>query len=109
MRDLGAGLVGVALWLLLLATLAGTSGCESEQDMRLRYVREAAELHAAESAAMARVPCVEETTLLATTAGSPDDVKCKHPRHVIETKPATLAGEEIGVVVVCRCLGKVQP
>lgn len=52
---------------------------------------------------VAKHPCRDEITLVATTAGSPNDHQCSHPNQRARVEVATKAGEEIGVTVFCEC------
>lgn len=49
-------------------------------------------------------PCKDYATLVATTGGSPSNSTCSNRNHRIEVQTATLAGEEIGAPVTCRCV-----
>ena len=49
-------------------------------------------------------PCVDVATLLATTAGSPNETACPNKRHRMRVQVATTASnEEIGAVAFCEC------
>lgn len=48
--------------------------------------------------------CADESWLLATTAGSPDNAKCPNPLHHMRVQVATTpSNEEIGALVFCEC------
>lgn len=49
-------------------------------------------------------PCQDSSTLLATTAGSPDAFSCDNKNHRMRAETVTKAGEEIGALVICECI-----
>ena len=73
-------------------------GCESGDERIARFRR-----------AAWTEPCRNTVTLLATTIGSPSTVECQNRQHMVRVMPATLAGEEIGSVVICECALAVPP
>jgi hypothetical protein len=89
----------IAAMLLMVALM--TAGCEErERAQRALFAKERAE----ELEAERNAPCRDSARLIATTTGSPDDMVCPNKLHRIEVQPATLAGEEIGATVTCRCV-----
>ncbi len=72
-----------------LATAILASGCDTPAARKVEEGKRA---------------CVDTATLLATTAGSPNVFSCWHEDHRMEVSVATLAGEEIGSTVTCRCI-----
>ena len=48
--------------------------------------------------------CQDSATLLATTAGSPDNYTCPNKHHKMRVESVTKAGEEIGATVFCECV-----
>jgi len=50
-------------------------------------------------------PCADESTLVATTAGSPNSFTCWNKHHRMRVDPVTKASnEEIGALVFCQCV-----
>lgn len=49
-------------------------------------------------------PCSDEAHLLATTFGVGDQFACPNIRHRMQVQPATVGGEEIGALVLCKCV-----
>lgn len=48
-------------------------------------------------------PCHDESTLVATTSGSPNSTECLNRNHRMHVEPVTRSGEEIGALVFCKC------
>lgn len=48
-------------------------------------------------------PCRDASTLVATTAGSPNYSVCTNRLHRMHVEPVTRAGEEIAALVFCKC------
>ncbi len=79
--------VQALLWLSLLL------GCESPRTQYEREKREA--WHG---------PCADVSTLLATTAGSPNGFTCPNKRHQMRVEVAsTGTPEEAAALVFCEC------
>jgi hypothetical protein len=53
--------------------------------------------------------CLDESTMVATTAGSPNSASCTNRLHRMKVQSVTLAGEEIGALVFCECQREVKP
>lgn len=49
-------------------------------------------------------PCASESTLVATTSGSPSSATCPNRYHKMRVEPVTRAGEEIAALVFCECV-----
>ena len=47
--------------------------------------------------------CFDTSTLLATSSGSPSYQHCENKRHKMRVQVSSLAGKEIGAVVLCEC------
>lgn len=47
--------------------------------------------------------CFNQSTLVATTAGSPNAAFCPNKKHKMRVDPVTKSGEEIASLVVCEC------
>lgn len=77
----------------------GLIGCDPMEPDAVRWARNDAK----EIEEVSKHPCVDQVTLIATTAGSPNSAKCKHPQQKARVEVATKAGEEIGVTVFCEC------
>lgn len=74
-------------------------GCSEGEDRERRRAEQAeAELAKA-------LNCADESTLLASTTGSPDRMRCSNARHRIEYQVVSAGSEEVGSLVVCRCAG----
>lgn len=89
-------IVAVGFAVLVLSLSAGGCNNADVEQQKLRADK-------AEAALAKAVTCVDEATLLATTAGSPDAARCSSPRHVIEGAPISAGTEEVGAMIVCRC------
>lgn len=74
---------------LALVFLAGCEESETPQQKHDRLAWTAA--------------CSDESTLLASTSGSPNSFRCPNQRHRMRVQTATAAGEEIGALVFCEC------
>jgi hypothetical protein len=76
------------------AVLLLVVGCaESEKNRHRQYEREIWE-----------GPCHDESRLLATTAGSPDAMRCSNNLHVMQVHVTSLATkEEAAALVFCKC------
>ncbi len=48
--------------------------------------------------------CLDYSSLLATTTGSPNSLHCNNKHHKMRVEPVTKAGEEIGALVFCECV-----
>jgi hypothetical protein len=48
-------------------------------------------------------PCLDTSTLVATTAGSPNQFSCSNKLHRMKVETKVIAGEEIGALVFCQC------
>jgi hypothetical protein len=48
-------------------------------------------------------PCLDTSTLVATTAGSPNGFSCSNKLHRMKVETKVIAGEEIGALVFCQC------
>jgi hypothetical protein len=77
---------------MVLSLLGCEHGCETTDMVLAREAREA--WHA---------PCADTAVLLATTGGSPNDVRCSNKRHRMRVTPAAVSGEEVGALVACEC------
>jgi hypothetical protein len=77
---------------LILALALATAACDPPETEEQRAARAWAE------------PCHDESTLLATTAGSPDHFRCPNRRHRMQVQVATTgSNEEAAALVFCRC------
>lgn len=93
-------LVGVVAALSALAVTYAIAACNSEgtvlegdEHMSRRISNE-----------KWNAPCVDESTLIATTTGSPNNFKCWNKHHRMHVQVTTTSShEEIGALVFCEC------
>lgn len=73
------------------------TGCEGQRQYRHRTQLEGNEAWNAE--------CHDTSTLVATTAGSPNSATCTNKHHRMRVEAVTKASnEEMGAVVFCQCV-----
>lgn len=82
--------------------IVGLIGCEQDplEPSSVTWARNRTK----ELAEIAKQPCRDKVTLVATTTGSPNYADCDHPQHKARVQVATKSGEEIGVTVYCECV-----
>ena len=79
--------------LIVVLFLGALPGCESQESVNKRYARELYE-----------GPCHDESSLLATTSGSPNSVTCPNRLHRMHVQVATHpSNEEAAALVFCQC------
>ena len=80
--------------IFLIVCVCASVGCESVEDSWKRQKQEAWE-----------EPCHDTSTLLATTAGSPNAFACPNKHHKMHVQISTTSSnEEVGALVFCECV-----